>query len=99
MGELAFGVDVGGTFTKLAAVSPRGRILRQEQIPTQPRSGPAAFVARIVDALRGWQRQGLAAGACGLGVAGDVEQERGRLRAAPNLPGWEGFPFRAVLRR
>jgi len=97
--RIAFGVDVGGTFAKIAAVSPEGKVLRSEQLPTEARSGPAAFTKRLVDLLRVWRRQGLQARACGFGVAGDVDHERGRLRSTPNLAGWEGFPFREHLRR
>ncbi|MCX5795675.1 MAG: ROK family protein [Elusimicrobia bacterium] len=99
MPKLAFGVDVGGTFAKIAAVTPTGKILRMDEIPTDPHSGPADFVERIADLLRGWGRQGLKAEAFGFAVAGDVDHERGRLRLTPNLPGWPGYPFRDAFRR
>jgi len=99
MPKLAFGVDVGGTFAKLAAVAPSGKVLRIEQTPTQARLGPAAFVRRISGLLQAWKAQGLAASALGFAVAGDVDFERGRLRLAPNLPGWEGYPFRDAFRK
>jgi len=99
MPKLAFGVDVGGTFAKLAAVTRQGKLLRLEQMPTEPRSGPAVFVDRVARLLRLWQRQGLAAEALGFAVAGDVDHDAGRLRLTPNLPGWKGFPFRDALRR
>jgi glucokinase len=99
MTELAFGVDVGGTFAKIAAVTPAGRVLRKDEVPTDPHAGPADFVARIGDVLRGWGRQGLKARAFGFAVAGDVDHERGRLRLAPNLPSWQGYPFREAFRR
>ena len=99
MPKLAFGVDVGGTFAKLAAVSPAGKVLRLEQVPTQAHLGPAAFVRRISDLLKAWKTQGLAAGALGFAVAGDVDHERGRLRLTPNLSGWQGYPFRDAFRK
>ena len=99
MPKLAFGVDVGGTFAKIAAVSPSGKVLRLEQVPTQPHLGPAAFVRRIADLFKAWKAQGLAARALGFGVAGDVDHERGRLRLTPNLPGWQGYPLRDSLHK
>jgi glucokinase len=99
MPKLAFGVDVGGTFAKLAAVTPAGKVLRLEQAPTQAHLGPAAFVRRICDMLKTWKAQGLTADALGFGVAGDVDHERGRLRLTPNLPGWQGYPFRDAFHK
>lgn len=99
MPSSAFGVDVGGTFAKIAAVSESGEILRLESVPSDVRRGPAAFVERLERLLQGWRRRGLAARALGFAVAGDVDHERGRLRHTPNLPGWEGFLFRDALRR
>ena len=99
MPKIAFGVDVGGTFAKLAAVTPAGHVLRLEQVPTQTHLGPAAFVRRICDMLKAWGAQGLVAGALGFGVAGDVDHGRGRLRLTPNLPGWQGYPFRDAFRK
>ena len=99
MPKLAFGVDVGGTFAKIAAVTPAGKVLRMDEIPTDPHAGPADFVGRIADIFRAWGRQGLRAEAFGFAVAGDVDHERGRLRLTPNLPGWPGYPFRDAFRR
>jgi glucokinase len=99
MSSIAFGVDVGGTFAKIAAVTPAGKVLRKDEIPTDPHAGPADFVERIADLFRAWGRQGLRAETLGFAVAGDVDHERGRLRLTPNLPGWGGYPFREALRR
>jgi glucokinase len=99
MPNAAFGVDAGGTFTKIAVVTVRGDILRMEQLPTQPQDGPSRFVARVVGVLRGWRRQGISARAIGFGVAGDVDHEGGRLRLTPNLAGWEGFRFRDAFQK
>ncbi|MEK7859651.1 MAG: ROK family protein [Elusimicrobiota bacterium] len=94
----AIGVDVGGTFTKLALVGSQGRLLERAQMPTAPEAGPADFVRRVgalVDAFKG--RAG--ARAIGLGLAGDVDSRRGCLRFTPNLPGWEGFDFKKAFSR
>ncbi len=93
MAQPAFGVDVGGSFTKIAAVSSRGDVLRLEEFPTDPAAGPVDFLERVVRVLEAWRRHGIAASSLGLGLAGDVDHDRGRLRLSPNLPGWLGFPF------
>ncbi|MDD5655874.1 MAG: ROK family protein [Elusimicrobia bacterium] len=99
MPDAAFGVDAGGTFTKIAFVTARGKILRMTQIPTRPQDGPAAFVGRVAEVLGAWRREGLRARALGFGVAGDVDHEGGRLRVTPNLPGWSGFRFRDAFQK
>jgi len=52
-----------------------------------------------VGLLRGWRRQGLKAESFGFAVAGDVDSDAGRLRMTPNLPRWQGYPFRDAFRR
>ena len=95
MTRAAIGIDVGGTFAKVAAVTPAAKILIQTQIPTDSRLGPAAFVGRIGRLLAAWRKdRGLSPAALGLGLAGDVDAEGGRLRFAPNLRSWEGFDFK-----
>lgn len=97
MGRLAVGVDVGGTNIKAALVDPSGRIVRQVSAPTGAEDGPAVFVTRVAKLLGEWK--GLGRAPVGLGIAGDVDHEAGRLRLSPNLPGWQGFPLRQALAR
>lgn len=92
--EAAIGIDVGGTYTKIGALSSSGKILSEAQLPAEVKLGPAAFVGRVCDLLESWRREkGIKAGSVGMGIAGDVDSARGRLRLAPNLGGWEGFDF------
>ncbi len=93
----ALGVDVGGTFAKLAAVSASGRVLREARLPTEAVKGPAAFARRLTAAIGEWRD--LKPKALGLGVAGDVDSENGALRFSPNLRGWENYPLRSILAR
>ncbi|MBI5245359.1 MAG: ROK family protein [Elusimicrobia bacterium] len=100
MKRLAVGMDIGGTFTKLVAVSAAGRLLAQAQVPTEPASGVNAFISRVSDAVRSLERPlGRKADAVGIGVAGDVDADGGRLRFAPNLKEFEGFPLRDAFSR
>ncbi|MBI5209406.1 MAG: ROK family protein [Elusimicrobia bacterium] len=98
MERLAIGIDVGGTFTKLAAVDGGGRTLREIEIPTHAEHKPAQFVRRVSSVIRLLESElGRCACAVGLGIAGDVDARRGVLRFAPNLPLWNGFNFKRAF--
>ena len=100
MVEACVGIDVGGTFTKIGAVSRAGKVLLKEKLPSQVAAGPAAFVDRASAVVERWvaQRKLKVAGV-GLGLAGDVDSVGGELRFTPNLTGWDGFPFKRALTR
>jgi glucokinase len=91
----ALGIDVGGTFTKLAILGAGEQVLAEGRVATDAAAGPAPLVERVAVAARE-----LAAGAglelvracgAGVGIAGLVERATGILAACPNLPGFEGF--------
>jgi glucokinase len=96
--KLAIGADVGGTYSKIILADEAGRILADTQIETQASRGPKKFLRRLADAAISLQRQsGLRAKAIGLGIAGDVDSEAGKLRFSPNLKPFSGFPLRRTL--
>ena len=100
MSSAAIGVDVGGTFTKIAAVDRSGKIRLQQSLPSQVADGPAAFVDRVCGVVEAWmEREKLKILGVGLGLAGDVDSAKGELRFTPNLRGWGGFPFKRALER
>lgn len=88
----ALGIDVGGTYAKLALVSPKGRVLKSLQIPTEPRKGPRDFVKRVKAATKGWGHRRV-----GVALAGGVDHDKGTLLFVPNLPGWIGYPFKRAF--
>lgn len=104
--KAAIGIDVGGTYAKVAAVvagakrgASWGRILLQSRIFSSPEKGPARFIANLGELLDSWRGRGIEPAALGLGLAGDVDGCAGRLRYSPNLRGWEGFDFKTTLKR
>lgn len=97
--KVAVGIDTGGTFVKVAAVTRRGAVVKSAQLPSEPKKGPAAFVRRVCDLLDAWKRADYDVRAIGLALAGDVDAERGTLRFTPNLRGWGGFHYREAFRK
>lgn len=90
--ELTVGVDVGGTKIQAAAVDRNGRALASHRTATDVAGGPSRAVADIVRCVHECAPDLSAVGAVGVGVAGQVDADRGIVRSAPNL-GWKSFPL------
>lgn len=99
--DLAIGVDLGGTYLKLALVDGAGEIHERLTLPTGGADGQAAVIERMlggIAALR--QRAGDApVTAVGIGVPGMVDMATGVTGDLPNLPGrWTGVPVGPEIR-
>jgi glucokinase len=95
-GDLAIGVDVGGTKVAAGVVDPRGRILGVIRRPT-PGEEPALVadtIAEVVDELRSAYPVGPTA--IGIGAAGWLDRARARVMFAPNLA-WRDEPLREII--
>lgn len=86
------GIDLGGTFTKIALVASDGSILAQGRLPTLARRPPAEALAEIRVEL---EKMACAANVpypppagCGIGVPGTVDYRSGRLGESGPL-GWK----------
>jgi glucokinase len=91
------GIDLGGTKVEAALVDAAGQVLQSHRHPTDAERGAAHVLDDIVDCviecLAGASRR---AAAAGIGVAGQVDAERGIVRTAPNL-GWTDVRLRDRL--
>ncbi len=100
MGERwALGVDLGGTKLEVARVDEGGQILDTLRMATDVDGGPAsveADMARMSRAL--WERADSLPKGIGVGIAGQIDRQRGQVRFAPNL-GWRDVPLREDLER
>ncbi|NLO92162.1 MAG: ROK family protein [Elusimicrobia bacterium] len=97
---IGIGIDVGGTYIKMLALADGNKRLREAKIPTCPKDGPENFVARISNELKVWRAGfGTAKVAAALGIAGDVDPERGIIRFSPNLCKWRGVEICGPLER
>lgn len=83
-------VDLGGTTVKAGLVSAVGDILYQNKLPTLPEKGPKAVIGQIEAAIREVMEKGAfpLKSAIGIGAPG-VVNDRGVVKAPPNLTGWD----------
>ncbi|MDQ1713097.1 MAG: glucokinase [Frankiaceae bacterium] len=89
----AWGVDVGGTTTRVGVVAA-GQVLAAATLPTDQGRGPEDLVARIAATAHGLGLSG--ATAAGVGVPGLLDDD-GCLHHARHFPGWDGVPLRALV--
>ena len=96
MGDCCIGIDVGGTFTKLALVvggDERRSLLGVTEVPT-PAKRCDRLIAAIVDAAKGLMGEhGIGRSdvlGVGLGLPGTLDRERGVVINSPNLPDMAG---------
>ena len=89
-----FGVDLGGTNTRVALVDPDGTVVEQRVGPTAPTlDGIVEFIA---DAARALHHHRPDAAALGVGAAGMVDRD-GVIHYSPNVPAFLRAPVRARL--
>ena len=91
------GIDLGGTSAKIALVNASRRIVAEVSVATAGRPNPAALAAQMAEACRQVSR-GKKVGHLGIGVAGDIDSERGIVRVSPNL-GWKNVPLKRLVER
>jgi glucokinase len=92
--QLALGVDIGGTNTKVALVSERGEVSGIETFPTG--RDAAALIAGVRDAA-GRCRGSASIRGAGVAVAGFINSAHDRLSYNPNLDWLVGFPLRDAI--
>jgi glucokinase len=85
------GVDLGGTNTRVAAVSADGKLLAQRRVPTEPRRGPQATIGMLLELAGAVVDECSHAGglqAVGIGVTGPVDVGTGVVDNPYTLAGW-----------
>jgi glucokinase len=96
-GLWAIGVDLGGTKTEVARVNADGTLEQRIRFKTDVAGGHAAVIAEIVAAIKDLRINiKTAPAAVGVGVAGQIDEERGVVRFAPNL-GWRDVPLGSIV--
>ena len=100
--HLTFGVDLGGTSTRVGLYDSSMHLLASAAIPTRVAAGPQSCVEEIADIIRSVGQQGGSRGpqntlGIGIGSPGPMNLRTGVLGLLPNLAGWENFPLRDAL--
>jgi glucokinase len=94
--SMVLGIDFGGTKIALATATVSGEHLRDTRIETRASDGAEEVLRRAVEAahdlVEATPGRLVAAGVSTFGVVRD-----GRVRLAPNVPGWEDLPLPAIL--
>jgi glucokinase len=84
-------VDIGGTKIAVGIVNQSGHLLAKNQCPSDAPRGFENAMQRAMNLLRECEERACAKMAgIGIGSAGPVDHETGRLGNVNNLPGWEG---------
>ena len=99
--DLFIGIDLGGTKIVTALVDTEGRIIFRDYRETEAARGPAAVMARMIDAAsRVMNGGGVAAAqisAVGVAAPGPIDARSGIVTTPPNLPGWKDMPLRQLI--
>jgi glucokinase len=98
--EAVIGLDLGGTKLAAAVFDTEGRILMRTLSPLAGRTGRAVgdlARADLAALLQQASMKGLQIRAVGVSVPGISYSKTGKVWA-PNIPGWDNFPLRSVLR-
>ena len=92
------GIDIGGTNTKLIVMDDKNVLLHEERFHTSPENGQADFIKRLIAAAKRLKDE-WGPSSIGIGVAGDVDPEKGVLRFSPNLDRWRDLTLAASLKK
>ena len=95
---VALVMDVGGNWIRVALATSAGELVWRDRIATQAHQSGRAVTARIDAQLE----KGIAeAGSrkiagIGVGLAGPVDHQTGKMYSPPNIPGLDGVSFKAL---
>ena len=91
------GIDLGGTKVAGVRVDEAGTVVAERRAPSQAGEGAEAVAATVAGMVRLLAAGAPDVDAVGVGVAGQVDSDRGIVRQAPNLR-WHDYPLGARIR-
>lgn len=88
---IGIGIDIGATNTKIIAITETGELLKEFRFRTLPGRGCSKFIRELSKVIKAWKSEyGRNLKSVGIGVAGDINPEKGIIRFSPNL-GWRNI--------
>ncbi len=97
------GIDLGGTYIKLAVLDERLALVAQDRVPTPADRGPEAVIEAMAGGAEALlRRAGVAredVAGVGIGSPGPLDLEAGVVIGMPNIPGFDHVPIRDRLAR
>ena len=100
--RFAIGVDLGGTYMRIAALDSSGKQLELITTSTEVKRGRDSVVGDICDAIRALRKKfegRYQFAGTGIGVPGIIDMESGTVHQSPNLPDWKDYPVREEIQR
>lgn len=95
--NVAIGVDIGGTNTKLGLITESGEVLAQEKFETHGPVDFKAFCAELISKIKSWQKKFSSHHFLGIGLgAPDLDPKSGMIVNPPNLK-WGTSPLKKEL--
>lgn len=88
--KYAVSVDIGGTQTRVAAVSESGQILDRKAFPTEGHD-PILNLKKIQAVIESFNYEFIGVG---MSCPGPLDLKKGIVLTPPNLPGWQNFPLK-----
>lgn len=99
--QLYAGIDLGGTKILVLIADAEGNVRGDIRVPTGAKEGPAAVIARIVQATREAAREGgidlASLAGAGVSAPGPIDAAAGVITDPPNLEGWHDVPLARAL--
>ncbi|KIC72062.1 ROK family protein [Candidatus Protochlamydia amoebophila] len=98
--DCVIGIDLGGTKIGIGILNVSGTLIDSVRLKTDSKHGPASVEKQIMQAIQDLKnRTKVEIKGIGIGVAGQIDEETGVVRFAPNLPGWHQVTLRENLER
>ena len=87
----ALGIDIGGTYTKIALVAADGSIQRQESIPTGSHGDLSVYLSRLKETIQTFLPS--APRGIGISLPGFLTDDGRSIAYNPNTPALVGIDF------
>ena len=103
MSQVLVGVDLGGTNVRIGIVTPKGRVLKKEEYTLDPSREGLNIVEGLVSNLKNLLQKRIGKNdqllGIGIGIAGTIDMNRGRMINSPNIPDLNGFGIREFIKK